>query len=132
MKSKVETYALTVCFASVVCLIISGGFAIFGLLQVAAPGLMMRTWSHTMLQSNDEYWQFESMPSRGDGALRPRPPEAELTKERELAYAIAVWEERRDGLQILLRALAFAGAGGIALLLHWRLARRFRSDIASS
>lgn len=130
MKSKVETYALTVCFASIVCLMISGGFAIYGLVQLIAPDLMMQSWNHTMLQSNDEYWEIQSRLARENEETQIRPPEAELTSRRERAYSLALSEERRDGFQLLMRALSFAAAGGVVLLLHWRLAQRFRSHAA--
>jgi len=37
MKSKLEIYALAVCFASIVCLIISIGIAGYSIIEITAP-----------------------------------------------------------------------------------------------
>ena len=43
MKSKLEIYALSVCFAAMVCLVISGGIAGYSIFEIMMPELTMRS-----------------------------------------------------------------------------------------
>ena len=127
MKSKIETYALTVCLVAVVGLTASSGFALYSVMRLVAPDMLMSGWNHQMFVSNDEYWGFKNRQGRSDEQPLTRPPESELTKEREAKHIIALAEERHDAEKDLLRSLSFGIAAGVAFYLHWQLVRKLRT-----
>lgn len=128
MKSKVETYALTVCAIAMVALMVAGGFALFGLANVVAPDLMMAEWNRSMFDSNDDYWRTKARTARSGEEVPARPPESELTASRTADYEAALRSQRRVGEQFMVRSFGFAIPALIVLLVHWRLARRIRTE----
>jgi len=126
MKSKLEIYALAVCFAAVVCLVISVSVVGYSIIRIVNPALTMPSYNYNRYQTNDRFW--DSIRSRAeDQSTVKRPPEQDLTKQRLEALTIDLEGEKRDGLQSLIRALMFVVVGAVVLLLHWRIARKARS-----
>jgi len=126
MKTKLEIYALAVCFASSMCLVISLGTGTYAALSIAAPELTLNSHNYGTLQSNDAYWEQKTR-FKEKQDVGSRPEEAVLTEQRLAAYAIAINGERRDGLQSLLRSGIYAFFAAIFLFVHWRIARSARA-----
>jgi hypothetical protein len=126
VKSKLEVYALAVCFAAVVCLVISAGIGGYAVIKIIQPELTLEKWDYNKHQSNDAFWQ--SMQSRTSQEQKPeqRPADEDLTKRRLESYSRALGIERREGVQTLIRSAIFFLAGAVALFVHWRIARRAR------
>ncbi len=126
MKSKkLEIYALAVCFAAVVCLVISISVAGYSIIRIVDPGLTISSYNFDRYQTNDRYWQSKQY-CQEDRKVVKRPSEAELTKQRLEALRIATAGEKRNGYQSLIQALIFAVVGAVTLLVHWRLAKKAR------
>lgn len=126
MKSKLEIYALSVCFAAVFCIVISAGIAGYAVFSVATPELTLNENTYASHQTNDAYWR--SQPSySNEGKQEDRPSEAELTQQRQESLVIAINGERRSGFQTLLQCFMFLLVAGLTLLIHWRVARGARS-----
>lgn len=123
MKSKLEIYALAVCFASIVCLIISIGIAGYSIIEITAPKITMSSCKYQNYQTNDAYWKSKSECSEKNIA---RPKEDELTKQRLDTFALAIEGEQREGFQTLIKCLMFIFISGIVLLVHWRIAKNAR------
>jgi hypothetical protein len=128
VKSKFETYALTVCAVAMVALMVAGGFALFGLADVVAPGVMMTEWNRSMFDSNDDYWRTKGRTARVGEDVPVRPPEAELTARRKADFEAALRSQRRSGEQLMVHSLGFVIPALVVLLGHWRLARRIRTE----
>jgi hypothetical protein len=126
MKSKLEIYALSVCFAAVVCLVISVGIAGFSIFEVAVPEFTMSAYEYDKYQTNDAYWESRLRCSREDKP-EAKPGEEQLSKERFEAFAIAIKAEKRGGFQTLIRCFMFLLAAGITLAIHWQIAKKARS-----
>lgn len=126
MKSKLEIYALSVCFAAVFCIVISASIAGYAVFSVAMPELTLNENTYANHQSNDAYWR--SQPSySNEGKQEVRPSEASLSQQRQASLAIAINGERRSGFQALLQCFMFLLVAGLTLLIHWRVARGARS-----
>ena len=123
MKSTLEIYALTVCFAAVVCLVITVGIAGYSVVRIVYPAITMNSQKYASHQTNDRFWQNWSL-GKKDVA---RPPEQELTRQRQEDLQIELKVERREGVQTLLHTLMFFAVSAIALLLHSRIARKARA-----
>ncbi len=126
MKSKLEIYALAVCFAAVVCLVISISVAGYAVIQIADPELTISSYNYDKYQTNDRYWEMKPGCPGNKDAVR-RPSEEELTKQRLEALRTEIRSERRCGLQTLIHAMIFAVVGAVTLLLHWSIARKARA-----
>src|SRR4051812_26499256 len=113
MKSKLEIYALAVCFAAVVCLVISTGIAGYAVFEIAAPELTMRSYTYEKYQTNDSY--FENKRPCCSEEKKQRPSEDTLTKQRVDAFAVELKGEKREGFQTLIKCLMFLVVSGIAL-----------------
>lgn len=125
MKSKLEIYALAVCFAAVVCLVISMGIAGYSILKIAVPKLTMESYAYDRYQTNDAYWN--NRPYCGEKEKpKARPGEQELTKQRLDEFAVKINAEQREGLQALIQCLMFIIVSGIILLIHWKIAKKAR------
>ena len=125
MKSKLEIYALSVCFASVICLVISLGVAGYSVFEVVVPELTMSVYDYNKYQTNEAYWNSRRSCSRED-KTEIRPSEEQLAKDRIEAFDIAIKAEKRGGVQSLIRCLMFLMAAGITLAIHWQIAKKSR------
>ncbi len=129
MRSKLEVYALAVCFAAVVCLVISAGIGGYAIIRIVQPEITMKKWDYDLYQSNDAFWQSRRYGGTAEERkLEKRPAEEELTKRRVESFARALSAERRDGLQTVIQCAMFFLAGVISLFVHWRIARRARGE----
>jgi len=126
MKSKLEIYALAVCFAAMVCLVVSFGIAGFGIFEIATPELTMRSYTYEKFQTNDSY--FENKRPCCSKEKEPRPSEDVLTKQRLEAFAVETKGEQREGFQTLIKCMMFIAASGIALAVHWKIAQKARGS----
>lgn len=84
MKSKLEIYALAVCFFCIGAMIIAGSIAANSLLHVAAPATMLSAPEYMGYQSNSAYLTMLSDENK------KKLPDAEVTKLREAQYASAI------------------------------------------
>jgi hypothetical protein len=125
MKSKLEIYALAVCFAAVVCLVISISIAGYSIIQIMWPELTMRSYNFDKYQTNQLYWESKQSFSK-DKVSAKKPSEVELAQQRMEALRLELNGEKRNGLQSLIHALMFIVVGTITLFLHWRIAKRAR------
>jgi hypothetical protein len=124
MKSKVEIYALSVCFAAVVCLIISFGIAGYSIIEIVNPELTMSSYKYDQYQTNEDY--RKNMDSCEKEEKTETKIDEELTKQRIAAFAVAVKSEKREGFQSLIQCLMFILVSSITLLIHWKIAQRAR------
>jgi hypothetical protein len=124
-KSILEIYALAVCFATVVCLVIALGVALFEVIQIAAPEFTLNSQEYNRHQSNDAFWnncgQYDS-----EKKDKKRPSDEELTKRRLESYRQAIQSERRDAFQGITKAVIVIFIDIIFFFAHWRIARRAR------
>lgn len=125
MKSKLEIYALAVCFAAVVCLVISLGIAGYAIFEVTAPELTMSSYRYSTHQNNEAYW--DSKKSCAKGRDEVKPDEDTLTKQRLDAFAEEAMAEKRGGIQTLLKCLMFILASATVLLIHLKIAQKSRA-----
>ncbi|WP_075186205.1 hypothetical protein [Teredinibacter haidensis] len=126
MKSKLEIYSLSVCFATVLCLVIASGFGGYALLGIFVPDLTMNPYNYGQYQSNNAYWKRNYLSYTTGEKEVTKPSEEEITNLRAEGYKVALENEKREGLQTLLKSLIFAIVGGVALAIHWVLAKKSR------
>jgi hypothetical protein len=131
VRSKLEVYALAVCFAAVVCLVISAGIGGYAVIRIIQPELTMKKWDCDQYQSNDVFWQSRRYGTAEERKLEQRPAEENLTERRLESFKRALSVERRDGVQTLIQCAMFFLAGAVSLLVHWRIARRAREESAA-
>ena len=118
-KSILEIYALAVCFATVVCLVIALGVASYNIIGIFKPEFTMSVYEYDKYQSNDAFWKDYSKNEQ-------RPPEGELTLKRMENYKLALHSEYRDAWQGLIKATLVVIFDVIFFIIHWRIARRAR------
>jgi hypothetical protein len=129
-RTALEIYALTVCFFTVACFVISLGIGLYSAIQAAAPEFTLSQWTYQNHQTNDAFWQggqggVRSAPPPPYASMenKPRPPEAELTKQRLESYNRAVKGEQRSAMQTLVKALIVILIDIGVFLVHWRIVR---------
>tara|TARA_B100000809_G_C14601170_1_gene337437 strand:- start:51 stop:434 length:384 start_codon:yes stop_codon:yes gene_type:complete len=126
MKSKLEIYALSVCFTAMVCLVVASGIGGYSIFEITTPELTMRSHTYDKYQTNDAYWKTINR-CYADNCEKPvRPNVDTLTEKRLAAFSVEVKGEKREGFQALLKCFIFILVGGIALLIHWRIAKNAR------
>ena len=125
-KSLLEIYALAVCFATIVCFVISLGVALYSIVEIAKPEFTMNSYQYNRYQSNDAYWLSRLNDYGNKEKEMQRPSEEELTKQRTEGYRLAVISEKRDGFQGLTKTAIILLIDTVVFLIHWRIARRAR------
>jgi hypothetical protein len=72
-KSLLEIYALAVCFATIVCFVISLGVALYKIVEIINPEFTMNSYEYKRYQSNDAYWQsrIDYYQNKGDSGEPP-------------------------------------------------------------
>jgi hypothetical protein len=113
-RSFIQLYALAVCFATLMCLVIALGLGLYDLIRVAAPGFTVQDYG--MWQSDEQLLLY--YPDKKDMQF------AERTAFRENQRAAAVSSERRSALQRLVFVAIILGIDMVVYALHWRIARR--------
>lgn len=126
MKSKLEIYALSVCFAAVVCLVISTGIAGYSIFEIFVPELTMKSYQYNKYQTNEAFWENMSSNSCSEGEKLVRPAEEELTKQRLKGFSVEIKAEKRGGFQSLIKCFMFILASGVALIIHWKISQKSR------
>lgn len=126
MKSKLEIYALAVCFSSVVCLVIASGIFGYAVFEILAPKMTMSSYQYNRYQTNESYWKDTKPRCSKKDKETERPNDEELTKQRLEAFSRVVEGEKRKGFQSLIRSLIFILVGTVVLFIHWRLAKTSR------
>jgi hypothetical protein len=121
MKSKLEFYALAVCFTAVICLIISIGIAGYSIVSIANPELTMSSREYNKYQTNDSFWKSEH------SVKDARSTEEEITNKRQEAQQVALKAEKRQGMQSLIQTMMFVMIGSVTLLIHWKIAKHARA-----
>lgn len=126
-RSIIEIYAMAVCFATALILVITIGAACYNLVQMTYPEFTVCSYTFTSHQSNDAFWRHLCYYNSYYGVNKDvRPPEAELTQKRLEDYKISMKDESRNGMQKLLKALFIIFIGLAFFSIHWRIARRAR------
>jgi len=118
-KNLLEIYALTVCFASVMFLIVTVAMCLYEAVRITAPSATVSGWTYERSLSDDAF-----LATRPQG--RAAPEASTLPRLRSEALKNALDSERHDGLQSFLQSLMYAIVAGVVFWLHWRLARRER------
>jgi hypothetical protein len=131
-RTALEIYALTVCFFTVACFVISLGIGLYSTIQAAAPEFTLSQWIYQSHQTNDAFWRSGGgsapPPPYASVENKPRPPEAELTRQRLESYSRAVKGEQRSAMQTLVKALIVLLIDVGVFLVHWRIAGHARSS----
>lgn len=125
MKSKLETYGLSVCFAMVVSLVISMSIAGYALLEIVTPEVTMSSYEYEKYQTNESYWKSNGSCSKEESSA-VKPGDEELTKQRSAAFAKEIENEKRVGFQSLMQCLLFIATSAVSLCIHWIIARKAR------
>ena len=126
MKSKLETYALAVCFASIICLMISSAVAFNAIFSIVSPETTIYSTTFQKYQTNEMYVK-KVLDSRTREEVKGLSDE-ELTAKRENAFNVELVPERRKGLQSLIRSLFFCLSGLIVFFIHWVIGKNARKQ----
>lgn len=118
-KNLLEIYALTVCFASVMFLIVTVAMCLYEAVRITAPSATVAGWTYERSLSDEAF--LSNWPQG-----RPVPEASTLARLRTDALRSALDSERHSGVNSLLQSLMYAIVAGVVFWLHWRLARRER------
>ena len=124
-RTFLELYALAVCFINMLIGSIAVGIIIYGAVSVISPELTLASWEYSKYQSNDEF--IASRPDTENFSDKFKNMSAqEISRERDVAYRIALKAEQRDGMQSIIRFFIVLLIQIILFIVHWKLAKRQR------
>ena len=130
-KSLLEIYALAVCFITIACFVVTLGIALYALVGIADPEFTLNSYQFAQYQTNDQYWRGCGIGNCvGVERKGERPAEADLTRQREEAFARALSNERRESSQTLVKSLIVLLVDSAVFAVHWVIARHARSSSA--
>ena len=114
MRSFIQLYALAVCFATLMCLVVALGLGIYDVVRIAAPAF---TVQDSMLWRSDEHFLMY-YPDRKD------LPPAERAALRENYRLEAVETERLGAQQRLAFVAIILVIDAVVYAIHWNIAGR--------
>jgi len=130
MKSRLEVYALAVCYSALVCLGISAWLGGYAVLKIVKPDLTLSEYQYRGYRNNDEFWDsIKTFGTPEDRKLEQRPAEEYLTKRRLESFNRALAHERRHGVQDFTGYAILFSICAISFFVHWRIAHRARSEL---
>ena len=122
MRSLIQIYALAVCFATLMCLVVALGIGIYDLVQISAPQF---TLPYYEFYQSDENFAF-SHPNTKE------LPQAEIARRREQALADAILSERRGAMQSGVFVLIILAIDIVVFGVHWWIGGKDRSATQST
>jgi hypothetical protein len=126
-RTAVEVYALAVCFVTVVCFVISLGIALYAAIGVVQPSFTLNGAIYELHRTNDAFFNRTMSPFEREKPPQARPPEPELTRQREQSFAGALDAERRGSAQSTVKSMIVVLVDLLAFYVHWRIAMRRRA-----
>jgi hypothetical protein len=113
-RSLIQLYALAVCFATLMCLVVALGLGTYDLVRIGAPSFTVQDYG---------YWQSDEQlllyyPDKKEMPLHERDA------FREGQSLAAVKAERRGALQRLVFVAIILGIDVVVYAIHWRIAKR--------
>jgi hypothetical protein len=122
----IRIYALATCFASMLCIAISTGVALYDLVQYSVPHLTVDTYQYQMRgQLIGRSANFGLTMDANGNTSQPAPPsEAEIAAQQEQQLAMAIERERANALRSLLQIFTILLVSVPLYIVHWRLAKR--------
>jgi len=121
-RSLIQLYALTVCFATLMCLVVALGLACYDVIRIAAPSFTVPNYA--ALQSDEYYLMYH--PDKKD------LPKRELTALREKYREDALQEERHGAQQRFVFEAIILVIDVVVYAVHWRIARRAEPQLHST
>jgi hypothetical protein len=113
-RSLIQAYALAVCFAALMCLVVALGIAGYDLIQIAAPGFTLQP--NPWWESNEQYLIYH--PDK-----KELPPQ-EIARLRDADRIAAIAGERRQATQSLVFVSIVLLIDVVVYIVHWRMAKR--------
>lgn len=133
MKSKLETYALIVCFFTLVALLPCIFYGVLSVVKVANPELMVDSRTYAQFRTNESFWNSKE-PCTDDHSKpyvrRPMPSEEIVTKQREIEWANEIASMRREGVQLIIDYTIFIFVLMVNFGIHWLIAKKVRGTSA--
>ena len=123
-KSLLELYALAVCFACTLWAISTLGEAGYAVVRVSSPDTTLGSWYSVKAKS--EWTWLEEWPKN-----KPFPTSEKIQQLKEEAARVGLEEEKRNGVQSLVRAGILFGFQLLLFAVHWWLASRARREHAT-
>jgi hypothetical protein len=117
-RSLVQLYAVSVCFATLMCFVVALGIALYDVVQIAAAGFTVVNY---MLWEDDEQF-LAYYPDKKE------LPEAERRALRGQYRQDALELERRTALQSLVFMGIIIAIDVSVYLVHWRIATRLEQQ----
>lgn len=112
-RSAIQIYALVVCFATLMCFVVSLGLGLYDVVRMTAPAFTLSGWQAS--ESNAQFVVF--WPDKKD------LPDEELTRVRQATYHDAVAGERHAAQQSAVFIAIILAIDFAVYIAHWRLAR---------
>ncbi len=129
-RSLFEIYTLLICFLSLIGLVVSLFWLLYGIMAWTEPTLMVSSYTYAAHQTNDRYLERYGRSyafGRSDtGNSVPRPSEHEITKSRLSSYETEITGEARGGKKTCVFAGFWLTVSAILFCIHWRLEQRIR------
>jgi hypothetical protein len=130
-RTLLEIYALAICFVCVFAIVLNVGQAAYAVVEILKPqATLTRDFETRATRSNDAYWKW--MNPTSDKAQPTRPSEDELTKRRLELRTELFDEESSKGQGNLSKAIIYLVCFVVVFAIHWRLAKRLRSEQTST
>ncbi len=120
----IERYTMTLCLVSMACFVIFLSVAMYDIVEIVNPKFTMNSHVYERHQANDAFWNYNCSSKKE----RPRPPENELTKQRNESYQRALESVKRNAFQSLVQALIVLFITAIVFGIHLQIFRRTKES----
>ncbi len=127
-KTILEIYALSVCFFTVACFVITLGLVTWNVVELNSPEFTISNTQYECHQTDSEFKKCLSQQFEYKREDKPEklPAGNKLTEKRISEYKQIINAEQRQALQGIAQKLIILLIGLLLFLAHWVLAKRAR------
>ncbi len=130
-RSLYELYTLLICLGSLIGLVATLCWLLYGVLAWSDPELtVVGSYAYADHRTNEQFWESRSRRHGQQKDDPVKPSEAEITRKRLASYESLLEGERRLGKMItIMNGFGFV-LSSVLFTIHWRLAKRARAMVS--
>ncbi|HKB37732.1 MAG TPA: hypothetical protein VKD72_14895 [Gemmataceae bacterium] len=129
-RSLYELYTLLVCLGSLIGIVATLCWLLFGVLAWSDPELTVSSYDYANHQTNEQFWESRSRRHGQQKDDPVKPSEEEITGKRLASYQSLLEGQRRFGKMLTILNGFGLVLSSVLFTIHWRLAKQARATVS--
>ena len=123
-----QWYAAVVCAFSAIIGTITGGGALYDIVQMSAPNIAISGQAYQAHQTNQAFTRWYTRRHSGMDKVEMPDNEEELTQLRKENFVSLLAEQKHDAIRAFVREMIIFLLASVLFLAHWRLLKKYATS----